>query len=342
MLTGWSLVDQKAIAEIWEAGNSDRNIMVVTILATLLVPLRFAVLVGISTSIVYYLLETSKPRVRALKMNSDFRYFTPRPDQPSCPQLGVVEILGDLYFGAAGHIEDSIEEHLRRHPRQRFLLLRMYAVENCDISGIHALESIIQTCRDRGGDVYLVHVQKPVLQLMKTSGFREYLGEDHFLDPDRDVSYLFHKVIDPSVCIYECSVRAFEPCQNLPKRLHDAEIAWGKQVSGEEVPLINPQDLWAALRSNQPPVVVDVREPGEYERAHIPQARLIPLPELLGSKEIPRNRPVVLVCREGRRSLRGAAMLRRENYANVKALDGGMQEWERYNLLEAVQYARQE
>lgn len=94
--------------EIWQAGNSDRNIVLLTMRSTLHIPLQFAVLVGIGTSVVYYLLETSRPRVRAVKMSDDFRYFTPRPGQPSCPQLGVVEILGDLYFGAVSHIEESI------------------------------------------------------------------------------------------------------------------------------------------------------------------------------------------------------------------------------------------
>jgi SulP family sulfate permease len=305
---------------------------------TLLLPLRFAVLIGIGASIVYYLLETSRPRVRAVKMSDDFRYFAPRPEQPSCPQLAVIEILGDLYFGAVNHVETTIDEHAARHPRQRFLLLRMYAVENCDISGIRALEAITQTYRDRGGDVYFVHVQEPVLKIMKSSGFYDYVGEGHFLDPDRDVSYLFYGVIDPAICIYECAVRAFEPCQNLPKQLYEGDVGWADQASMEEVPIVSTHDLWRALDADDPPLVVDVREPREFQKAHIPQASLTPLPKLMEDSNLPQRRPVVLVCHGGRRSTRAAAMLRRRGHDKVMALEGGMQAWERDNLLEAVRY----
>ena len=336
ILIGWRLIDWEEIKRIWQAGNSDRGIMVLTMGTTLLIPLQYAVLAGIGVSILAYLLETSKPRVRAVKMSDDFRYFVPRAEQPSCPQLGVVEILGDLYFGAVSHIERSIDTHRQDHPRQRFLLLRMYTVENCDISGIHALESIVETYRKRGGDVYFVHVQKPVLAIMEASGFVEYVGQEHFLDPDTDVDHLFYKVIDPAVCIYECSVRAFYPCQNLPKQRYEAEVEWPDHMHLEDTPLVESEGLWHALRGEEAPLVVDVREPREYERGHIPEARLIRLPELLRDGEIPRDRSVVLVCRGGRRSLRAAAVLRQKGFDNVRALEGGMQAWERQNLLEAV------
>jgi len=340
IFTGLNLIDRKEVARIWQANKSDRTIMTLTMAATLLTPLRIAVVVGIGTSLLYYLLKTTTPRVREVKMDDDYRYFTPRPDQPACPQLGVVEILGDLYFGAVSHIEDRIEALRTEHPRQRFLLLRMYTVENCDISGIHALESIVQTYRDRGGDVHFVHVQKPVLELMKTSNFYDFVGEDHFLHPDHDIDYLFHRVIDPAICIYECPVRAFGPCQNLPKQMYEAEVDWPDDINPEHVPTVEPAELWQDLRREEPAVVVDVREPREYERAHIPGARLVRLPELLNDTQVPRDRPVVLVCRGGRRSTRAAAVLLQRGYDNVRVLHRGLQGWEQENLLEAVEYGQ--
>lgn len=336
ILIGINLVNRQEIARAWRAGNSDRNIMVLTLGATLLVPLQYAVLVGIGASVLGYLLETTKPRVRAVKMSDDFRYFLPRPEQPSCPQLGVLEILGDLYFGAVSHVEQSVEEHLEDHPEQRFLLLRMYSVENCDLSGIHALETIVARCGERGGGVYFVHVHKSVMDMMEASGFDEYVGRDHFLDPDEDVDHLFYHVIDPGVCIYECAVRAFDPCQNLPKQLYEAEVDWPEDLQLEDVPQIEAEALWDRLRSDSPPLVVDVREPREYDGGHVPEARLIRLPELLRDGDVPSDRSVVLVCRGGRRSARAAAVLRQRGFDNVTALQGGMQAWERENLLEAI------
>lgn len=338
ILTAYGLVDRKEIVRIWQAGNSDRTIMVVTLLATLALPLQFAVITGISISVVYYLLKTSTPRVRVVLPSKDFRYFTPRPEQPSCTQLGVMEILGDLYFGAVNHIEERIQENLTQNPTQRFLLLRMYPVENCDISGIHTLESIVRSYRERHGDVFFVHVQQPVATLMKTSGFYDYVGKDHFLDPDEAVSYLFHKVLDPAICIYECPVRTFQYCQNLPKRLDLVGVDLAATEALGDVPTVTPQTLWHMLYSSRPPVIIDVREPREFRHGHIPNAHLISLPNLVDNlAQVPQEDPVVLVCQGGRRSSRATAMLCQQGYTNVQALEGGMIAWERERLLQAVE-----
>ena len=337
IVTAYGLIERHEIARIWRSNHGDRTIMLATLVATLALSLELAVFLGIALSIVYYLLRTSKPRVRVVLPSDDFRYFTPRPDRPSCTQLGVVEILGDLYFGAVNHIEERIQGNLQQNPGQRYLLLRMYPVENCDISGIHALESIVHSYRDRGGDVYFVHVHRRVRSLMEATGFYNYVGADHFLDPDDAIPFLFNRVLNPAICIYECPVRVFRYCQNLPKRLDlvcpSAEI----RTPLEDIPTIAPQALWTALHSAAPPRVIDVREPREFKQAHIPAAEPLPFSNLIEHPEqVPKDTSIVLICQGGRRSLRAAALLIDRGYAAVHALEGGMTSWQQNHLLVAV------
>ena len=337
ILTAYRLIDRKEMVRIWHSRHGDRVIMVATLLATLALPLRFAVLVGIAMSLAYYLIRTSTPRVRTVLPDQTFRHFVHRPHEPPCPQLAIVEILGDLYFGAASHVEDSIQRNLERNPDQRFLLLRMHSVEHCDISGIHVLESIRRAYQERGGDVFLVRVSRPVLEVVKSTGYYDYLGADHFLSEDDAIRHLFYKVLDPAICIYECGVRAFKECQNLPKRLYPADVECLTGDLADEVATVNPRSLWEGLRDERPPLVIDVREPREFKRRHVPEARLVPLPALLADiGQVPRDRPVVLVCRGGRRSSRAARVLRERGYDNVAAMRGGMLAWEAANLLEAI------
>jgi len=336
MVTAAGLVDQREIARIWRSGQGDRVIMVTTLVATLVLPLQFAVLGGIVFSIGHYLLKTSTPRVRPVFLSDDFRYFQPDPEKLPCTQLGVLEVLGDLYFGAVSHIEDRVRQNLESNPSQRFLLLRMYSIENCDISGIHALESIVRHYRERGGDVFFVHVQAPIQELMRSTGFLETLGERNLLDPDAAIDWLFHRVLDPVICIYECPRRAFRECQNLPKHLHGNGVSWEKGIA-PDVPAVSPKALWEELHSDSPPLVIDVREPREFRRRHISDAVSIPLATALSERQrIPRDRPVVLVCRAGRRSARAAAALAQQGYSNVRIVEGGIAAWEQDNLLEAI------
>jgi adenylyltransferase/sulfurtransferase len=75
-------------------------------------------------------------------------------------------------------------------------------------------------------------------------------------------------------------------------------------------------------------MLVDVREPHEWEIARIPDAKLIPLhtlPEHLS--ELDSSRPLVLHCHHGQRSMRALELLRRSGFAKLKNLRGGIDAW---------------
>ncbi len=341
ILTAYGMVDYKEMARIWRGTRGDTIIMTATLLATLFFPLQFAVLTGVLFSLARYIIKSSMPAVYPVLPDASFEHFVEQHERNEpCPQLGIINISGDLFFGAVNHVEESIVKHLAQHPQQRFVLLRMHGVNQCDFSGIHMLETVLRMCRERGGDLFFVRVQDAIYNLMRLTGFIQQVGVDHFLSEDEAISYLFHKIIDPAICIYECPNRAFKECQNLPKRTYDEEIeATLDEIPPGDVPTVSPQALWQELFNKEPPpLVVDVREAREFRQGHIPQARLMPLPEILadGEEELPPEREIVLVCRGGRRSTRTTHILRSRGYDRVRVLAGGMVAWEAANMLEAI------
>jgi SulP family sulfate permease len=343
IVTAYGMIDRVEISRIWQGTRGDAIIMLVTFLGTLLLHIEFAVLLGILLSFALYIMKTSVPRVYSVLPDKDFKHFTQqKPNQPSCPQLGILKISGDLYFGAVSHVEEAVHHHLVTHLDQRFLLLRMEGVNQCDFSGIHALEAIRRLCQERGGDLFFMKVQKPVLEVMKTTDFYKKLGPDHFLAEDEAIGHLFYKVIDPAICIYECSVRAFGECQNLPKRTFvlDGIPLYTSAPPPDSIAGIVPEELWQKLRygpSLVSPLIIDVREPREFRQGHIPQARLMPLPQILANaKDLPYDREIILVCRGGRRSARAAYALQQKGYNKVSILRGGMLAWETAGFLEAI------
>ncbi len=340
LLVAYGLVDRAEMARIWRGAPGDALIMWVTLIGTLFLPIEFAVLTGILMSLGYYILRTSSPIVHAVVPDEDFFDLKERPNKSQCPQLGILDIHGDLYFGAVNHIETELHDHAAQNPTQRFLLLRLHGVNHCDFSGIRMLENLVNTYRDRGGDLYLTRVRSSVLRRMRDTEFDKLLGEDHFLPKDTAIEYIFYNVLDSAICIYESDVRVFAECQNLPRPDYPIEIPLTPTpIADEEIPEVTAKELWADLRSAEPPQVVDVREPREYQQGHIPQARLISLPTLLAEdRPFAQDEHTVLVCRSGRRSLRAAAKLRRDGYQNVAVLQGGIVAWQSANLLEAIEY----
>jgi rhodanese-related sulfurtransferase len=94
---------------------------------------------------------------------------------------------------------------------------------------------------------------------------------------------------------------------------------------GEAVALINHQNA----------VVLDVREPAEYSTGHILNSVNVPLAALderIGELEPYRGRPVIVCCRTGPRAARASALLRRNDFASVSKLSGGVLAWESAGL----------
>lgn len=350
IITAYNMIDTAEIRRIARGAPGDAVIMVVTLLGTIFLDLDFAVLSGILLSFALYLIRTSAPRVQVVQPDDAFRHFIHQPEKPTCPQLNVVEIQGDLYFGAVNHIEEEILELAARHPEQRFLLIRMHQVNQIDFSGVHMFENLVATYRERGGDVFLVHVSQSVLQVMESTGCLTFLGSGNILHEDEAVDILFHHVLDPAVCIYECPVRVFRECQNLPKRLDLIQIEYASKGVGGARPVedstsyavVAPRDLWRVLHLTplaQQPLILDVREPREFRRSHIAEAQSAPLSILLqNGLVLTDDRPIVLVCQGGRRSRRAAAVLRELGFTDISLVEGGMQAWESAGLLTAVEF----
>ena len=77
---------------------------------------------------------------------------------------------------------------------------------------------------------------------------------------------------------------------------------------------------------------MDVRQPVETRSGTVPGAVLIPLSEF-GRRldELPRDRPILTICRSGHRSPLAARQLKQAGY-DVTDVDGGMMAWERAGL----------
>jgi adenylyltransferase/sulfurtransferase len=81
------------------------------------------------------------------------------------------------------------------------------------------------------------------------------------------------------------------------------------------------------LAGDRPPVVVDVREPHEYDIANI-GGKLIPLGSLEERmSELPLDREIVVHCHHGGRSTRAIAILKQAGFKKLKNLAGGLDLW---------------
>jgi SulP family sulfate permease len=329
MLIAYRMVDWRGVRRVMRGSRSETGIMVSTFVATLVVPLEFAVLAGIILSLAIYIYKSSMPTVESVVPDENFHQFVVSPRSPVCPQVGIIKIEGSLFFGAVTHVEDALLANFEANPGQTVLLLRMHGVDRCDMSGIDVLEGILRVYRGAGGDLYLTHVRPSVRDFMRLTGFEHILGSDRFLEPDHAVEFLFNEDIDSAVCCYECEHRVFAECQPLVKHPYDGRLptSSGRLLFPlKHLKVVEFED--AVAEAGDRALLIDVREPEEYARGHLPNSRLLPLREVIGALEdLPRDRPIFLVSRSGRRSTRAMRLFADVGFDEVFNLKGGILSW---------------
>jgi len=100
------------------------------------------------------------------------------------------------------------------------------------------------------------------------------------------------------------------------------------------VPALDP--LYADLRRRdpvRPAILLDVREADEFRDVRVPGSLFIPMSQIsarLG--EVPRDRPIVVLCAAGSRSQQVTGMLLDNGWDDVGNLAGGIIAWERMGL----------
>jgi rhodanese-related sulfurtransferase len=85
---------------------------------------------------------------------------------------------------------------------------------------------------------------------------------------------------------------------------------------------------WLADPAREKPVLLDVREPWEYQTCHIEGALPMPMNTVPArQEELDPDAPIVCICHHGARSLQVAAFLERNGFTQVANLTGGVHAW---------------
>ena len=94
---------------------------------------------------------------------------------------------------------------------------------------------------------------------------------------------------------------------------------------------ITVTELAERLKNGDAPIVIDVREPDEYAFAHIDDAQLKPLGDLLNwSQDLDMDQEYAMLCHSGQRSAYATAVLRQMGFKKVRNVIGGIDAWSMY------------
>lgn len=221
LLVAWGLFDFQRLRRIARLSRTEFAIALGTFVATLVIRLEMAVLLGTILSLVAYLYRTSRPAVRSLVPDADDpgRRFTPldelRRPQPECPQLKLLRMEGAIYFGAVQYVTDRLHWLRTVDADQKHLLAMTKSMNFIDLAGAEMWEAELTERRAAGGDLYFHRPRTQVLDTWEQTGFTDKLGRDHIFPTKRQALHTIIATLSPEICA-QCQARIFEECAARP------------------------------------------------------------------------------------------------------------------------------
>jgi SulP family sulfate permease len=241
VLVAFALLDAARWRQLFTLSRSDFCVALATMAATVTIRLEIAILLGMILSLMSFLYRTSKPAMRTMGFDSrglDRQFVvidnspdagletqknpgpdgpdeTPRQVLPECPQLKLLRMEGEVYFGATQHVADILHA-LRAQPQpQKHLLVMGKSMNFIDLAGAELWEAELAARRAMGGDLYFHRPRPEVIRMWRKTGFTRVLGPEHqFPDKFTAISTIFNK-LDPEIC-RRCTARIFWECKTAP------------------------------------------------------------------------------------------------------------------------------
>ena len=218
-LVAWNLIDLPRIRRILSSSRGEGAVLVVTFVATLLLDLEFAILVGVLVSLMLYLNRTARPIMRSLvpdPRHTERKMTEVEDDLVECPQLKILRVEGSIYFGAVGHVERHLDALREQSPGQRHLLLMSKSINTVDMEGAELLVEEARRRRADGGQLYFYSLRKPVEELLERGGYMAEIGRENVFRGKREAIGGVFTRLDRSICA-SCRARIFEECASVPK-----------------------------------------------------------------------------------------------------------------------------
>ncbi|KQP74273.1 MULTISPECIES: SulP family inorganic anion transporter [unclassified Microbacterium] len=180
IVVGWRAIKPSRIYSVIKSGLLPTTIMAVTFGLTLIIPLQFAVLVGVGLGVILYVAEQSNSvRVRAVVIADDGRMR--ETDPPAVVPPGVVLVLqpyGSLFFASAPVFERQLPD-VSRESSGSVVIVRLRGTDEIGLSHVEVLRRFAAELRDADSTLKVVATEDRVISQLDAGGLTADIGADN-------------------------------------------------------------------------------------------------------------------------------------------------------------------
>lgn len=186
IVAGVQSIKVEAIRDVWDVGMGPRAIMLITFAITFVVPIQYAVLIGVLLSgIVYFFTAADDVQIEELVLLEDGLVKEQKPpEQLPSRAITILQIRGNLFYAAVDKIEEQLPS--ARHSDHPVIILRLRGHDEINSTFITLLERYSQQLDASQGKLMLAGISdRAYEQLDRTETTDDLLGaEDVFEETD--------------------------------------------------------------------------------------------------------------------------------------------------------------
>jgi SulP family sulfate permease len=179
IIAGVQSINVPRIQNVWQTGPASRGIMIVTFLATLVLPIQYAVFLGVVLSFVIHIFRAAeKVEIVEIVPREGGRYEErPAPQQLPSHQVILLSPKGSLFFAGATEFEEDLPEV--GNAERTVVLLRLRGRDEIGSTFQRVLTRYAAQLKANQGKLVLVGVGEHVYQQLQKTGLLATLGEEN-------------------------------------------------------------------------------------------------------------------------------------------------------------------
>ena len=179
MVVGFQTIKPTAIRTVWQTGRVPRTVMFITFAGTLMMPLPYAVLLGVATAILLYVFQgaTLVRLVQLVPMKGGFPIEQPVSKQLASRSVTALYPYGSLFYAAARTLEENLPA--ADQAQQAVVIFVMRGYDQFGSTMIGVLDRYARTIQRNGGRLMLAGVSTGVVTQLERTGLLQVIGKDN-------------------------------------------------------------------------------------------------------------------------------------------------------------------
>jgi SulP family sulfate permease len=174
--------------------RSDAWVFTLTFAATVFLHLDTAVYIGVISSLVLFLRKASAPHLVEYDIEGDMMREIKDSSERSNPQISIIHVEGELFFGAAELFEDEVRR-LAKDPSIRVVVLRMKNARHLDATAVMALDALHSFLVSQNRLLLVSGASSDVLRVLRGSGAVGRIGEENVFPAEENLTMATRKAL---------------------------------------------------------------------------------------------------------------------------------------------------